>query len=112
MRKLFTCDGLKGHLIFKGGTSLSKVYGLIERFSEDIDLILDWRLLGYSKDGRDPWEERPSNTSQDTFNKAINAAAAEYIANTLLPQLGALFAQVPAVTLDVPADEPLVVNIA
>ena len=32
---------------FKGGTSLSKVYGLIERFSEDIDLILDWRVLGY-----------------------------------------------------------------
>jgi len=33
--------------VFKGGTSLSKVFGLIDRFSEDIDLILDWRLLGY-----------------------------------------------------------------
>lgn len=32
---------------FKGGTSLSKCYGLIKRFSEDIDLILDWRVLGY-----------------------------------------------------------------
>lgn len=112
LRKLFTCERLKGQLIFKGGTSLSKVYGLIERFSEDIDLILDWRLLGYSKDGRDPWEEQRSNTRQDTFNKAINAAAAEYIAKTLLPHLRALFAQVPAVTLDVPADEPMVVNIA
>ena len=30
---------------FKGGTSLSKCYNLITRFSEDIDLILDWRLL-------------------------------------------------------------------
>ncbi len=112
LRKLFTCEGLKGHLIFKGGTSLSKVYGLIERFSEDIDLILDWRLLGYSEDGRDPWEKQPSHTKQDTFNKAINAAAVEYIAKTLQPQLRALFAQVPAVTLDVPTDEPLVVNIA
>lgn len=32
---------------FKGGTSLSKAYDLISRFSEDIDLILDWRELGY-----------------------------------------------------------------
>lgn len=32
------------HLAFKGGTSLSKAYRIIARFSEDIDLILDWRL--------------------------------------------------------------------
>jgi predicted nucleotidyltransferase component of viral defense system len=30
-------DGL---LIFKGGTSLSKAYGIIERFSEDVDVLL------------------------------------------------------------------------
>ncbi len=34
------------HLVFKGGTSLSKAWHLIERFSEDIDLALDSRLLG------------------------------------------------------------------
>lgn len=28
-------------IIFKGGTSLSKAYNLIDRFSEDIDLIID-----------------------------------------------------------------------
>lgn len=28
-------------LVFKGGTSLSKSFGLIERFSEDIDLVVD-----------------------------------------------------------------------
>ena len=44
---LFTDSPWKGHLAFKGGTSLSKSYGLIKRFSEDIDLILDWRLLGW-----------------------------------------------------------------
>jgi hypothetical protein len=31
--------------MFEGGTSLSKVFRLIERFSEDIDLILGWRVL-------------------------------------------------------------------
>lgn len=34
-------------LIFKGGTSLSKGWNLIERFSEDIDLALDRRYLGF-----------------------------------------------------------------
>ena len=53
-------------LAFKGGTSLSKAYDLIQRFSEDIDLILDWRVLGYSYN--EPWEER-SKTKQLKFNE-------------------------------------------
>ena len=36
-------------IIFKGGTSLSKAYGLIHRFSEDIDLIIDRHLLGFDE---------------------------------------------------------------
>ena len=36
------------HLIFKGGTSLSKAWKLIERFSEDIDLVINRDYLGYS----------------------------------------------------------------
>lgn len=58
----FTLDYLfhrcpwKDSITFKGGTSLSKAFNLISRFSEDIDLILDWRVLGYGKD--EPWEER------------------------------------------------------
>jgi len=47
LKHLFAEPALKGQMVFKGGTSLSKVFGLIDRFSEDIDLILDWRLLGY-----------------------------------------------------------------
>src|SRR5690606_31524806 len=35
--------------IFKGGTSLSKAYNLIDRFSEDIDLIIDRHLLGFDQ---------------------------------------------------------------
>ena len=51
---LFARSPWRTQLAFKGGTSLSKAYGLIKRFSEDIDLILDWRLLGYGL--REPWE--------------------------------------------------------
>ena len=35
------------HIIFKGGTSLSKAYQIINRFSEDIDLIIDKSFLGF-----------------------------------------------------------------
>ena len=41
------------HLIFKGGTSLSKAYDVIHRFSEDVDLSLDRTQLGFEGD-RDP----------------------------------------------------------
>lgn len=39
---------LARHLVFKGGTSLSKGWGLISRFSEDIDIALDPIAFGYS----------------------------------------------------------------
>ncbi len=74
----------KDAFTFKGGTSLSKCYGLIKRFSEDIDLILDWRVLGYSIN--EPWEDR-SNTKQDAFNKDANAKAEVFLRETLLPIL-------------------------
>ena len=81
---LFRESSWKSQLIFKGGTSLSKVYGLIERFSEDIDLILAWELLGYTKD--DPWEDR-SYTQQDKFGKTANLRTVEYLADHFAPKL-------------------------
>jgi hypothetical protein len=44
LRALFESP-LGEHLVFKGGTSLSKVYGAIRRFSEDVDLTYDIRAL-------------------------------------------------------------------
>jgi predicted nucleotidyltransferase component of viral defense system len=63
---IFRSSPWKDKLAFKGGTSLSKAYHVVERFSEDIDLILDWRMLGYSAD--EPWQER-SATKQSAFTK-------------------------------------------
>ena len=45
LSKIFSDIHLKKILMFKGGTSLSKVFNLIGRFSEDVDLILDWTLV-------------------------------------------------------------------
>jgi predicted nucleotidyltransferase component of viral defense system len=47
--QIFTADSLPGPL-FKGGTSLSKVYGIIARFSEDVDIVLDRHALGFEGD--------------------------------------------------------------
>jgi predicted nucleotidyltransferase component of viral defense system len=47
--RVFTSGALPGTL-FKGGTSLSKVYRIIERFSEDIDLVIDRHVLGFADD--------------------------------------------------------------
>lgn len=38
---------IAGHLVFKGGTSLSKAWKLIHRFSEDIDLAIDRSFFGF-----------------------------------------------------------------
>lgn len=83
MLRILFQSHLKGSLVFKGGTSLSKVYGLIDRFSEDIDLVLDWTLLGYGQGAKDPMRDFTSNTQQDKFNKELDRIAAAYIRHTL-----------------------------
>ena len=85
---LFHHSPWKAAFTFKGGTSLSKCYGLIQRFSEDIDLILDWRVLGYGL--YEPWAPR-SNTKQDQFNKEANKRAEQFLRDILLPSLRSEF---------------------
>jgi predicted nucleotidyltransferase component of viral defense system len=81
---LFNNEAIKDHIVFKGGTSLSKAFGLIDRFSEDIDLILDWRVLGYGLE--EPWEER-SNTQQDKFKLDSIERTNKYLADKFAPML-------------------------
>jgi hypothetical protein len=47
LRELFTLERWGEHLTFKGGTSLSKCWSLISRFSEDIDVVIDRGYLGF-----------------------------------------------------------------
>ncbi|MGJ8640730.1 MAG: nucleotidyl transferase AbiEii/AbiGii toxin family protein [Opitutaceae bacterium] len=83
LKQLFEHPILSKQLIFKGGTSLSKVYGLIDRFSEDIDLVLDWRVVS---EAEDPMGER-SKTKQRQLNEVLNENACVYIEETMLPLL-------------------------
>src|SRR3989338_1532235 len=48
LERLFSLPDLQNHLTFKGGTSLSKVYGIIQRFSEDVDLSIEKEFFGFN----------------------------------------------------------------
>lgn len=79
--KIFADEALSKIMMLKGGTSLSKVFHLINRFSEDIDLAFDWRLIANQKS----FEQELSKTQQDKFNKQINEMGRQYIKDNLLP---------------------------
>lgn len=53
LEHLFHRCPLLDPLTFKGATSPSKAFHLIQRFSDDVNLILDWRITGYGLD--EPW---------------------------------------------------------
>ena len=80
--KLFLSQAYHNQIILKGGTSLSKVFKLIDRFSEDIDLILHWDLIT----AEDPTRER-SRTKQQRINDELNYAAQNYLRESFLPEL-------------------------
>ncbi len=67
-------------LVFKGGTSLSKVYGVINRFSEDIDLSLAPSILELPQAGR-------TRTQADKWMKAAEAACGRIIETVVMPVL-------------------------
>lgn len=90
------------HLAFKGGTSLSKSFDLIHRFSEDIDLILDWRLLESAQ--KDPWAQRSKN-QQDKLNKALNAETEVFLREQFVPRLQEDFAQLLVDEFQIEVDE-------
>jgi hypothetical protein len=63
------------HLVFKGGTSLSKAWQLIERFSEDIDLAIDRSFFGFegelSKSQIDKLRKRSCQYVSTQFKKEL-----------------------------------------
>jgi hypothetical protein len=73
------------HLVFKGGTSLSKVFQIIKRFSEDIDLSVDRTALGFSGD-RDP-ENAKSKTHAGKLLTEIRAACNAWVSGEFAESL-------------------------
>jgi hypothetical protein len=90
LRELFNLPGWGPHLTFKGGTSLSKAWRLIDRFSEDIDVVIDRQHLGFG--GEHSPEQAPSRKKQRAAIDALRTAAQEQIRTSLHPALQAIIA--------------------
>lgn len=88
LKRLFSNPALAPHLTFKGGTSLSKAYGLIERFSEDIDLTIG-RAAPFLSDGKNPMEDNLSSNERARRIDALKANAQIFVERAVLPALEA-----------------------
>jgi hypothetical protein len=79
-----------GHaLVFKGGTSLSKVFGVINRFSEDIDLSLDPMFLEI---GEPDIDTDLSKTQANKWMQRAEAACTSAVRDSFTPEITATVA--------------------
>lgn len=85
LRELFGLPEIGPRLTFKGGTSLSKGWKLIERFSEDIDVVIDKEYLGYGGDASP--EAAPSRKKRGQALDALRGASQTLIRDSLAPAL-------------------------
>ncbi len=82
-------------MAFKGGTSLSKVYGIIDRFSEDIDITLDYR---YFEDDFDPFDNNASKSAIRRFGDRIKSNVEVYTKEYILPALKEASLELPGMS--------------
>jgi hypothetical protein len=75
------------HLVFKGGTSLSKAYSVIRRFSEDIDLTYDIRAIAGDLVGNADVPLQSSKSQEKKWSKEIRARLAGWVAADIVPRL-------------------------
>jgi predicted nucleotidyltransferase component of viral defense system len=85
LRELFRIPGVSENVTFKGGTSLSKGWKLIERFSEDIDLVVSKDILGFGGDAAP--EMAPSNKQRRKRLDGLMKSCRTWVQETLQPLL-------------------------
>src|SRR5512145_1260726 len=87
--KLFSLPEWGSHLVFKGGTSLSKCWGLIERFSEDVDIVINRDFLGFG--GEKSPEKEPSKKKRKNSLEKLKDTCRLRIHSDLKPALERCF---------------------
>jgi hypothetical protein len=75
------------HLVFKGGTSLSKAYGVIRRFSEDVDLTYDIRAIAGDIVGEAETPLPATKSQEKKWSKEIRARLADWVSTEIVPRL-------------------------
>ena len=73
------------NVVFKGGTSLSKVHQLIGRFSEDIDLCVERQAI-FLADNADPYEAKSNGERTRRVHRVLKACHT-WVDGTLRPRL-------------------------
>jgi Nucleotidyl transferase AbiEii toxin, Type IV TA system len=89
---MFTGLSSRPKLFFKGGTSLSKGYGLIKRFSEDIDIVVSRPGLGI-KAADDPLREGLSGKKREAAIERVKSTCSNYVLGRMKVDLNALVPQ-------------------
>jgi len=101
--RIFEDPDLRPRLLFKGGTSLSKAYQVIDRFSEDIDLILDAGEVG-GLAALDPTSPRDA---RDQEAARVRGLTRWVLAQTLVPRLATLLGDLCAIAVATTSDDAL-----
>ncbi|EMP54248.1 hypothetical protein MSNKSG1_16756 [Marinobacter santoriniensis NKSG1] len=91
LQAMFSMSGAHP-MAFKGGTSLSKVYGVIDRFSEDVDITLDYRAF---EEDFDPFAEGVSRTKTKRFSDRLKSYVYDYANEVVVPYLKDELAKLP-----------------
>jgi len=93
------------HTVFKGGTSLSKAWTVIDRFSEDIDLALDRRFLGFAREDKDMTNSQVSKLRRKSL---------KFVTESFFPEIKSRFIKAGFDNLEIkleeiknPDDDPL-----
>ncbi len=85
LEKLMALPEIGQHITFKGGTSLSKAHKITERFSEDVDLVVDRHALSLAEDGIPGPQHSPRQQKERA--KKIAKACRAWAADILIPAL-------------------------
>lgn len=86
LKHLYEIQELAPYITFKGGTSLSKAFDLIERFSEDIDLTISKDTPGI-KGSQNPLEHSISGKERERRLDELRSRTQGFVKEAILPKL-------------------------
>ncbi|MFA7081078.1 MAG: nucleotidyl transferase AbiEii/AbiGii toxin family protein [Bacteroidales bacterium] len=105
LKALFSCS-CKNNLLFKGGTSLSKGWGIIQRFSEDIDIALDRSFFGINGDNKSQRDKL-----RKVSRKYIREELTLELKKNLIDLVGAEDFEIEFIETEHSDNDPTVINI-
>lgn len=109
LKILFSLPESGNYLTFKGGTSLSKCYNVIKRFSEDVDISIERTFL--SSEGAIEPESQESNKENQRRLERLQLACQEKISKTIIPELrkkiGSVFPDKKEWTIELDSNDSL-----